>query len=281
MDHMASRMNLNVLVADDSRAVHSVFVEIAAEFSLPIRLFGAENGRECMEALNDGRINVAFIDVNMPDMSGMDAIGESRRTGSKTFVTLMSATANKVRLQLARQLKVYEFLAKPFAAADVHAILQTYCRVTVPTEALVVDDSATVRRIICRVFEESIFSIHSTEAADGEAALALARDRRYDVVFLDCNMPGLNGLETLDRLIERDPSVKVIMISGQHNDERKREALDRGAAAFLYKPFNAADIDHELHAVFGLRVPQLANIAPMKFAHPLPAPALPVEASWR
>ena len=137
---MASRLSLNVLVADDSRAVHSIFAEIAAEFALPTRLFGAENGRECMEALNDGRINVAFIDVNMPDMSGMEAIGESRRAGSKTFVTLMSATASKVRLQLARQLKVYEFLAKPFAAADVLAILQTYCRVTVPTEALVVDD---------------------------------------------------------------------------------------------------------------------------------------------
>jgi CheY-like chemotaxis protein len=280
MDHMVSRMNLNVLIADDSRAVHSIFAEIAAEFALPIRLFGAENGRECMEALNDGRINVAFIDVNMPDMSGMDAIGESRRTGSKTFVTLMSATASKVRLQLARQLKVYEFLAKPFAAADVHAILQTYCRVTVPTEALVVDDSATVRRIICRVFEDSIFSIHSTEAADGEAALALARDRRYDVVFLDCNMPGLNGLETLDRLIKRDPGVKVIMISGEKSEQRRLQALDRGATAFLYKPFTGTDIDRELHAVFGLRVPQLASIEPSRFARASAIPVAPAAVNW-
>jgi DNA-binding NtrC family response regulator len=281
MDHMVSRLSLNVLIADDSRAVHSIFAEIAAASPVPIKLMRAENGRECMKILNEGRTNVAFIDVNMPEMSGMDAVGEARRTGDKTFVALMSGNSNKVRLQLARQLKVYEFLAKPFSAADVLAILQTYCRVTAPSEALIVDDSATVRRIIRRVFDDSIFNIDSTEAADGETALAYTENNSYDAVFLDCNMPGLNGLETLDRLIKRDPGVKVIMISGEQNEQRRLLALDRGATAFLYKPFTGTDIDRELHAVFGLRVPQLAGIEPMKFARALPAPAMPVEVSWR
>ena len=60
------------------------------------------------------------------------------------------------------------------------------------------------------------------------------------------------------------------MISGERNETRRRWALDRGAAAFLYKPFNATDVDRELHALFGLRMPQLAGIEPMKFAHSLP-----------
>ena len=278
---MVSRLSLNVLIADDSRAIHNIFAEIAAASPIPIKLIGAENGRRCMEILNEGRINIAFIDVNMPEMSGMDAVVEARRGGTKTFVVLLSTTENKIRLQLARQLKVYEFLAKPFSTADVLAILQTYCRVTAPSAALIVDDSATVRRIIRRVFDDSIFNIDPTEAADGETAVAYAENNSYDAVFLDCNMPGLNGLETLDRLIKRDPGVKVIMISGEQNEQRRLLALDRGATAFLYKPFTGTDIDRELHAVFGLRVPQLAGIAPMKFARALPAPALPAEVSWR
>ena len=216
----------------------------------------------------------------MPEMSGMEAVGKARTVGNKTFVTLMSANANQRRLQLAQQLRVYEFLAKPFATEQVMEILKTYCRVTVPSNALVVDDSATVRRIIKKVFANSIFNIDVTEAGDGQAALDYCENGEFDVVFLDCNMPGLPGTATLERLLERDPGVKAIMISGERNETRRRWALDRGAAAFLYKPFNATDVDRELHALFGLRMPQLAGIEAMKSARTLPTPSAPVEVQW-
>jgi CheY-like chemotaxis protein len=164
-------------------------VLIAAASPIPFTVIGAENGRDCARILATERVDVAFIDVTMPEMNGMDAVGVVRRAGNKTFVTLMSTNANKVRLQLARQLKVYEFLAKPFSREDVHAILRTYCRITVPSGALVVDDSATVRRIMRRVFDDSIFRIRTTEAGDGQTALSYSESCRYDVVFLDCNMP--------------------------------------------------------------------------------------------
>jgi len=70
------------------------------------------------------------------------------------------------------------------------SILKTYCRVTVPSNALVVDDSATVRRIINKVLANSIFNIDVTEAGNGEAALEHCDNGEFDVVFLDCNMPG-------------------------------------------------------------------------------------------
>ena len=84
----------------------------------------------------------------------------------------------------------------------------------------------------------------------------------------------LPGTQTLERLLERDPGVKVIMISGERNEERRKWALDRGAFTFLYKPFNAADIDRELHALFGLRRPLLAGIEQMRFAR------APADAQW-
>ncbi len=266
-----TRFKLQVLVADDASVVHELFATLAKTSAIPFDLIHARDGRECMRQLAGGRINVAFIDVNMPEMSGMDALGEARRGGAKTFVALMSATATTRRLQLARQLKVYEFLEKPFTAADVQAILQTYCRVTVPSQALIVDDSATVRQIIKRVLASSIFHIDPTEVGDGETAFAYCEHGRYDVVFLDCNMPGINGLETLGLLLNRDPTVKVIMISGEQSEERRRHALARGATAFLQKPFFPADIDRELHAIFGLKLPMLASVAPSPIARVEPA----------
>ena len=271
---------LKVLVADDSRLVHDVFNQISAHSTIPFDVVSAEDGQQTWDALNRGGIHLAFIDVNMPEMSGMEAVGKARTGGNKTFVTLMSANANQRRMQLAQQLRVYEFLAKPFTTEQVMEILKTYCRVTVPSNALVVDDSATVRRIIKKVFANSIFNIDVTEAGNGQTALDYCENGEFDVVFLDCNMPGLPGTATLERLLERDPGVKAIMITGERNESRRRWALGRGAAAFLDKPFNATDVDRELHALFGLRMPQLAGIEPMKLARALPTPSAPVEVQW-
>jgi len=125
--------------------------------------------------------------------------------------------------------------------------------------ALIVDDSKTVRRIVQKVLTNSIFNIEVTEAGNGEAAVECCESGDFDVVFVDCNMPGINGVETLERLIENDPGAKVIMMTSERNEERRRWALDRGATAFLYKPFYARDIDRELHALFGLRLPELSE----------------------
>ena len=267
-----SRFRPKVLVADDATVIHGVFATIAETSPISFDILTARNGPQCAALLGSGRVNVAFIDVAMPEMNGMDAVEAARRGGTKTFITLMSAEANKRRMQLARQLKVYEFLTKPFAREDVYAILQTYCRVTVPSQALIVDDSATVRQIIRRVLANSIFNLDPTEVSDGDSALAYCGNGRFDVVFLDCNMPGLDGLETLDRLLRRDPNVKVIMISGEQSEERRAWALKRGAAAFLQKPFFPADIDRELHAIFGLRMPELASVEPLRIGKAEPEP---------
>jgi CheY-like chemotaxis protein len=271
---------LKVLVADDSKLIHDIFNDIASRSPIPFEVISADDGQQCMDALNRGGIHLAFIDVNMPEMSGMEAVGKARTVGNKTFVTLMSANANQRRMQLALQLRIYEFLSKPFTAEQVMRILQTYCRVTLPSNALVVDDSTTVRRIIKKVFANSIFNIDVTEAGDGQTALDCCARGQFDAVLLDCNMPGLAGAATLEQLLARDPGVKVIMISGERNETRRRWALDRGAAAFLYKPFNAADIDRELHALFGLRMPQLASVEPLRIARTAETPPVPAEVLW-
>jgi CheY-like chemotaxis protein len=268
-----SNLKLKVLVADDSKTILEFFADTANHSSIPFDLIRASNGHQCMEFLNQGGINLAFIDVNMPEMSGMEAVGRARLGGIRTFVTLMSAYTDRRRLALARQLKVYEYLIKPFTANDIEAILKTYCRVTVPARILIVDDSATVRRLIQKVMNGTIFNIECEEAGNGEQALALCEGSEYDMIFLDCNMPGLDGLQTLERLLERDPGVKVVMISAERNQERTAWALDRGAHAFLHKPFYAADIDRMLHDFFGLRMPELTTRE--QGAEPATAPAQP------
>jgi CheY-like chemotaxis protein len=253
-----SEFKLKVLVADDSSVIHAFFRRLAEHSPIPFEPIQADDGRQCMELLKRGDINLAFVDVNMPEMTGVEAVGAARFAGNKTFVTLMSARTSATRLRLAHALKVYEYLPKPFTEDDVLGILRTYCRVTVPLKGLVVDDSATARRIVRKVLTGSIFNIDVAEAGDGQAALEQCEHGGFDVIFLDCNMPNLDGLETLARLLKNDPAAKVIMMTAERNEDKRRRALDAGAAMLLYKPFAAPDIDRELHALFHLKFPELA-----------------------
>jgi CheY-like chemotaxis protein len=256
MSHFHS---IRMLVADDSRTVLRFFKDVVAGAPWPLELITAETGLECMALLEQGDVDLAFIDVNMPDMSGMEAVGRVRFKGNRTFVTLMSGRSDERRLKVARQIRAYEYLVKPFSAGDVLDIIRTYQSVAKRTRTLIVDDSRTIRQVILRVLNRSVFNLAIDEAASGERALKLFADGSYDLVFLDYNMPGLDGLDTLRRILSGEPNTKVIMISAERNDDHVRGTLDAGAVTFLHKPFFAVDVDRALHAAFGLKLPGLGS----------------------
>jgi CheY-like chemotaxis protein len=112
--------------------------------------------------------------------------------------------------------------------------------------------------MIQRILANSLFRITAEEAGDGATALRKWFQAGYDIVFLDCNMPGLNGIDTLEQLLAVKPDARVIMMSAERNDERRRFARGRGAVDFLYKPFYPIDIDRTLHKVYDLKMPELA-----------------------
>ncbi len=101
---------------------------------------------------------------------------------------------------------------------------------------LVVDDERSIREVLVQLFE---YEGHEVQAVgDGPEALEAASSLRPDVVFLDVKMPGMDGLEVLERLREDDPSALVIMISGHGSIDTAVEATRKGAYDFLEKPLD-------------------------------------------
>jgi CheY-like chemotaxis protein len=126
----------------------------------------ASNGIECLN------VDLAFIDVHMPTMGGMDALWAARIAGNKTFVTLMSGAANRRCIDLARQLDAYEFLTKPFGRPEIDSILTTHRRVTASMRVLLVDDSRVSLKVMRKVLGSSIFHLNIKEVCTGVAAVA-------------------------------------------------------------------------------------------------------------
>lgn len=251
--------NSKVLIADDSNAVHQL-IRDALPSDYSANIVHAFDGVECLQALDHG-VDLAFIDVHMPTMGGMDALWAARISGNKTFVTLISGRSNKRCIELARQLDAYEFLTKPFGKDQIDAILSTYQRVSTPMHVLLVDDSPVSLKVMRKVLSTSIFHLEIQEANTGAEAISRSKSETFEVVFLDVNMPGLNGYATLSRLMQANAQAKVVMISSEYNAAREREALKLGAAAIMHKPFFPTEIDAVLHRIFGLQSPKLATDA--------------------
>src|SRR4051794_14588085 len=84
-----------------------------------------------------------------------------------------------------------------------------------------------------------------------EEAVELTGSARPDIVLLDLRMPGMDGLDALQKLREEHPEVKVVILSGENDAGRIDRALAAGAAAFVVKTASADDIAHALRAVMG------------------------------
>ncbi len=248
---------IRMLIADDSPLILRILREAISQTKLPVRITSTDNGSDCLTMLSGRDIDLAFIDVQMPELSGTDAVWAARKLGLNTFITLMSSPPSLEAIFLARKMKAYEFLFKPFASADVMAIIDTYQRITAPTKVLIVDDSKTVRQIIQKTIGASLFNCTVAEAPDGATAIESCAAAPFDVVMLDCNMPGLSGIDTLQRLLKLNPGLKVVMISGERDPARDLLARQYGAFAFLPKPFDAGDMNMMLHKIHGLRSPDL------------------------
>jgi two-component system nitrogen regulation response regulator NtrX len=101
---------------------------------------------------------------------------------------------------------------------------------------LIVDDEAGIRQALKQVLEYEDLVVKV--AASGGEALTLYPEFRPHLVFLDVKMAGLDGLETLTRLRNLDPTSQVVMISGHGNIATAVEATQRGAFDFLEKPLD-------------------------------------------
>jgi len=106
--------------------------------------------------------------------------------------------------------------------------------------ALIVDDEKIIRD-----FLNSLLSLHGLEvvkAEDGYQAIELSRTGRFDLFFIDCRLPGLNGLETFRQIRQIDQDASVVMMTGYAVEGIPEQAVSEGAYGLVRKPFDIGEI---------------------------------------
>jgi CheY-like chemotaxis protein len=108
---------------------------------------------------------------------------------------------------------------------------------------LIVDDDEFIRKLIATTLED-VARLDLHEAADGHEAIDVAHRRRPALVFLDVDLPGLDGIEVCRQLREdADTSeATIVMLTAAHGDGVEGRAEKAGADLFLSKPFSPLDL---------------------------------------
>src|SRR5687767_7389058 len=103
-----------------------------------------------------------------------------------------------------------------------------------PKNALIVDDESHVRAFM-RLLLREVGIEECWDASDGTSAVQLAQLHKPDLVLLDVNLPGLNGLHVLAQMKQFDPDLPVVMVTAQTSLSTVNEAVRLGASGYLLK----------------------------------------------
>ena len=120
-----------------------------------------------------------------------------------------------------------------------------------PRHLLLVEDEPALRTVVA---EQLIDRGYTVDQADsGEAAIARLADFAYDALVTDLRMPGIGGSQVVDAAIERYPDIVAIVVTGYGTVKDAVEAIKRGAADFVSKPFQIDELTHALDSALEQR----------------------------
>ena len=116
------------------------------------------------------------------------------------------------------------------------------------TKILVVDDAFFMRKLMGNTLKEIGYE-NIEFAEDGLEAVKKAEEIQPEVITLDISMPGMDGLETIGKILEVSSKSKIVMVSAIKSDQIIEKAINHGAVDYIPKPFNRREIESSLKRI--------------------------------
>ncbi|OHC63703.1 MAG: hypothetical protein A3H93_04760 [Rhodocyclales bacterium RIFCSPLOWO2_02_FULL_63_24] len=250
-----TKRGLSVLVVDDNASMRAALRAIVKSDGHDV-VGEAGEGKSALALFKHLKPDVVLLDMMMPGMNGLEVLAEINSTGLSTAVLVVSGTQDQSMIQQAIALGAIGSVAKPLNA---DRILRTIDQLRsdkpagngqrpaarVPSSAaarcVVVDSSPSIRGFLKALLATEGVEVVA-EATDGMQGLCLIEEQRPDLVFLDVDMPELDGLNVLRCLRAVHPDLRVIIATSRAEGEIVKEALSQRVAGYLLKPFDSAKV---------------------------------------
>lgn len=241
------QQKLKILIADDTITFRLLLKEMLRTLTYDISFFEASDGNDAVRLFNNEHPNIIILDLEMPKKTGLVAATEIRQTDRNVHIIVISGRINENVTAYLRGINITHVLSKPINPNSLRQIITSL----VPQPAkkvniLIADDTKTMRDMLASLCVMKQLDISINTADDGEKALIEFRTVPFNMVFLDINMPKIDGITVLKTMKRLNSACKVIMITGDKTESTIRAAIDAGANGYVAKPFSLEQIQNSL-----------------------------------
>jgi PAS domain S-box-containing protein len=268
--------HLPILIVDDNETNRQILSEYSAAWGM--RPLAVENSQAALEALRAAHcagapFRVLLIDRRMPGIDGFTLAERVQRDPELAGPIIMMLTSDGQRGDGARcrQMGIWVYLVKPIHRPDLlrairlalghdpgqqpglitrHTLRESQAKLSI----LVAEDNAVNRTVIVSFLQKMGHSV--TVAQDGEQVLALVKERRFDLLFMDVRMPRLDGLSATQELRRREREegrhhLPVIAMTASVLPEDRESCLAAGMDTYISKPVNFEVVQEEIERFCG------------------------------
>ncbi|MCG8430738.1 MAG: response regulator, partial [Candidatus Omnitrophica bacterium] len=262
----------DILIADDSPGHRMIVDKYLREWQC--NTHSAENGSQALSMLSRKNFDLIIMDLEMPIMTGDEAARRIRLEKHNTphlaakykeipiiGVSALPASEAKERVAAA---EMNEFIAKPLKRKDIFPMFEKYffseTQLTTfstnlaldEAEMLIVDDNVTSRKFMSIILER--MGAHVTQAENGEEAIQYMEENDYEIVFMDMEMPVLNGVDTTKIIREgkcfkrfkKYKEIPIIALTGNTDNESIALTKKSGMNDHLGKPVEKENLNRIL-----------------------------------
>ena len=222
----------NILVVDDLHSMRMTLGGILEDKGYNV--VTVEDGYQAIEAVKKTHYDAIFMDIKMPGINGVQTYREVKKIDPRATVIMMTAYSVEDLVKEALEEGAYAVAYKPFDIDKIIALIEEL--LGGKTLILVVDDQFGDRETLKVILEDKGYRVAT--AANGVEALEMVKERHYDIIFLDIRLPGIDGVETFEKVKEVDPRAVVIMMTGYTEEDLIKRAVSCGAYTCIYKPFD-------------------------------------------
>ena len=181
----------------------------------------------------------------------LEAHQQQSTLGDESFTTALTACLKTLEDHSAQAREGLANEALPAVSpGPASALAETAPTVRTGGPRIVIVDDESLMRSVLKTLLQGAGHVVVGEASNGATALELCLKQQPDVVLLDINMPGADGLRVLRAIRKEFPTIKVIMVSAHGSMDRVSSAISAGAVGFVVKPFNATNVLKQIERFF-------------------------------
>jgi len=233
-----------ILVVDDEVRIRELLCKALGKEGFEVT--SVPSAEQSLEVIFHEPFDLVLLDIRLSGESGISVLKKIREFQKQIPVVVYSGALTAELEKEARTAGANEVLSKNIdiiqLVGQIKKIVKAKERIFQGSSekkgktVLIVDDEEGIRRVLNQFFKAKGY--RTLEAESGENALTLARSENISVVLLDVGMPGMDGLATLEKLLEINPKLGVVMVTGIQDDDKVKKAIEMGAYGYVLKPFD-------------------------------------------